>query len=156
MRVLVTGGAGYVGSVVVEELIAAGAETVVVLDDLSSGHARAVCAPARLVRGDIADADIVTRICRDDRIEVAVHMAASSIVGHSMTEPSRYYRNNVTKGLRLARCPGRRRGREAGFLLDHPAVYGEPPTSPVTEDLRPCPYEYLRKRSSRSSELSLV
>jgi UDP-glucose 4-epimerase len=138
MRVLVTGGAGYVGSVVVEELIAAGAETVVVVDDLSSGHARAVSAPARLVRGDIADADLVTRICRDDRIDVAVHMAASSIVGHSMSDPSRYYRNNVTKGLALLDALV---AAGVGKLVfsSTAAVYGEPAASPITEDFALAP-----------------
>jgi UDP-glucose 4-epimerase len=133
MRVLVTGGAGYVGSVVVEELLAAGADTVVVLDDLSSGHATAVSAPARLVRGDIADSDLVVRTCRDDRIDVVVHMAASSLVGQSMSDPSRYYRNNMTKGLALLDAlvtAGVRR-----FVFSSTAaVYGEPAASPITED----------------------
>jgi UDP-glucose 4-epimerase len=133
MRVLVTGGAGYVGSVVVEELVAAGAETVVVLDDLSSGHAAAVSKPARLVRGDIADGDLVGRTCRDDRIDVVVHMAASSLVGQSMSDPSRYYRNNMTKGLALldALVAG---GVRRFVFSSTAAVYGEPAASPITEE----------------------
>jgi len=138
MRVLVTGGAGYVGSVVVEELLAAGADAVVVLDDLSSGHARAVAPPARLVRGDVADGDLVARTCRDEQIDVVVHMAAKSLVGESMSDPSRYYRNNVTKGLALLDAlvtAGVRR-----FVFSSTAaVYGEPSASPITEqfDLAP-------------------
>jgi len=133
MRVLVTGGAGYVGSVVVEELLAAGAEAVVVLDDLSSGHAGAVSLPARLVRGDIADTDLVIRTCRDCRIDVAVHMAASSIVGESMSDPARYYRNNVTKGLALLDALVTA-GVGRLVFSSTAAVYGDPMVSPITEE----------------------
>lgn len=133
MRVLVTGGAGYVGSVVVEELLAAGAETIVVLDDLSTGHASAVTPPARLVRGDIGDAALVARICADARVDVVVHMAASSLVQRSMVDPAAFYRNNVTKGLSLLDAlvgAGVRR-----FVLSSTAsVYGEPLESPISED----------------------
>ena len=133
MRALVTGGAGYVGSVVVEELLEGGAESVVVLDDLSKGHAEAVVGPAVLVRGDIADADLVARTCRDHRVDVVVHMAASSLVGESVTDPSKYYANNVVKGLAFldaVRAAGVRR-----FVFSSTAaVYGEPDRSPITED----------------------
>src|SRR5438876_449000 len=78
MRVLVTGGAGYIGSVVVEELAAAGAEEIVVLDDLSSGHTAAVPAPVELYRGDIGDRALLGQICRAHRVDAVVHMAASS------------------------------------------------------------------------------
>ena len=101
MRVLVTGGAGYVGSVVVEELLHAGAAEVVVLDDLSAGHEAAMTPPARLVVGDVADGELVARACRDARVDAVVHMAASSLVGRSVREPAVYYRNNVTKSLAL-------------------------------------------------------
>jgi UDP-glucose 4-epimerase len=133
MRVLVTGGAGYVGSVVVEELIAAGADDVVVLDDLSAGHPGAVVRPARLVTGDIGDAELVARTCRDARIDVAVHMAASSLVGQSMTEPARYYRNNVTKGLAFVDAI-LSSGVRGVVFSSTAAVYGEPATSPISED----------------------
>jgi UDP-glucose 4-epimerase len=133
MRVLVTGGAGYVGSVVVEELVQTGAETVVVLDDLSTGHAPAVVAPARLVRGDIADARLVASLCGEARIDVVVHMAASAVIGRSMVDPAGYYRNNVTKGIALLDAlvgAGVRR-----FVFSSTAaVYGEPIASPIVED----------------------
>jgi UDP-glucose 4-epimerase len=132
MRTLVTGGAGYVGSVVVEELLASGAEEVIVLDDLSAGHAAAVVAPARLVQGDVADADLVRRVCGDARIDAVIHIAASSIVSQSVVDPARYYHNNLTKSLALLDAlvgAGVRR-----FVLSSTAaVYGEPAGSPITE-----------------------
>jgi UDP-glucose 4-epimerase len=133
MRVLVTGGAGYVGSVVVEELIAAGAQAVVVLDHLSTGHASAVKPPARLVVGDIADTALVAAICREAKIDVAVLMAASSLVARSTVDPAAYYRNNVANGLSLLDAlvgAGVRR-----FVFSSTAaVYGDPAGSPITED----------------------
>ena len=101
MRILVTGGAGYIGSVVVEELLAAGADRVVVVDDLSTGHEGAVVSPATLTCGDIADQPLVEKLCRGERIDAVVHMAASSLVAQSVADPARYYDDNVTKGLRL-------------------------------------------------------
>jgi UDP-glucose 4-epimerase len=134
MRVLVTGGAGYIGSVVVEELLAAGAERVVVLDDLSKGHAGAVLAPATLVRGNIGDAARVRDLCASERIDAVVHMAASSLVGESVTDPAKYYENNVVKALRLyeaLRAAGVRR-----FVFSSTAAtYGEPERSPIDETL---------------------
>lgn len=131
-RTLVTGGAGYVGSVVVEELVASGAEEVVVLDDLSAGHASAVVASARLVRGDIADVDLVGRICRQSRIDAVVHMAASSLVGQSVVDPARYYRNNVTKSLALLDALVGA-GVHKFVFSSTAAVYGEPSGYPITE-----------------------
>ncbi len=132
VRVLVTGGAGYIGSIVVEELVGSGAERVVVLDDLSKGHAEAVTEPARLVRGDIADAALVSALCRDEGLTSVVHLAASSLVGESVANPAKYYRDNVVKGLALLDAvvgAGVRR-----FVFSSTAsVYGEPATSPITE-----------------------
>ena len=135
MRALVTGGAGYVGSVVVEELLAAGAERVVVLDDLSKGHAAAVVAPAELVRGDIGDAALVEGLCRAERIDVAVHMAARSLVGESMAQPAAYYDYNLQRGLRLLDAM-LAAGVKRLVFSSTAAVYGEPASSPITED---CP-----------------
>jgi UDP-glucose 4-epimerase len=137
-RVLVTGGAGFVGSVVVEELLAQGAERVVVLDDLSKGHEAAVVAPARLERGDIADTELVARLVRDERLDAVVHLAASSLVGESVENPGKYYANNVVKGLALLDAvvgAGVRR-----FVFSSTAaVYGEPAHSPITEDAATAP-----------------
>jgi UDP-glucose 4-epimerase len=137
-RVLVTGGAGYIGSVVVEELLSSGAESVVVLDDLSKGHAAAVVAPARLERGDIADAELVGRLCREGALDAVIHLAASSVVGESMQNPAKYYRDNVVKSLALLDAvvaAGVRR-----FVFSSTAsVYGEPEGGPITESFATAP-----------------
>ncbi|MEO8207861.1 MAG: UDP-glucose 4-epimerase GalE [Chloroflexota bacterium] len=137
MRILVTGGAGYVGSVSVERLLAAGHE-VVVLDDLSAGHASAVPSPAHLSRGTFGDRNMVAHLLRDERIEAVLHCAAKSLVGESMRDPALYYANNVVGGVALLDAM-----RDAGVMRivfsSTAAVYGVPESSPITEDapLRP-------------------
>jgi UDP-glucose 4-epimerase len=138
MRVLVTGGAGYVGSVVVEELLAAGAERVLVLDDLSKGHAGALVEPATLVRGDIGDAELVQGVCRAERIEVVVHMAARSLVGESVAAPAIYYDVNLQRGLRLIDAMLAAGVRRMVFSSTA-AVYGAPAASPITEEFPTAP-----------------
>ena len=138
LRALVTGGAGYVGSVVVEELIAAGAERVVVLDDLSKGHAAAVTTPATFVQGDVCDGALVRRICEENGIDAVVHMAASSLVGESVTAPKKYYANNVTKGLALLDALVDA-GVKRFVFSSTAATYGEPEVVPITEDLPTAP-----------------
>jgi UDP-glucose 4-epimerase len=132
VRLLVTGGAGYIGSVVVEELLRSGAEHVVVLDDLTKGHAEAVVAPAHLVRGDIADTALVTRLCKDERLGAVIHLAASSLVGESVQDPGKYYRDNVVKGLALLDAVVAAGVRRFVFSSTA-AVYGEPAGHPITE-----------------------
>lgn len=133
MRALVTGGAGYVGSVVVEELLEAGAERVVVLDDMSKGHASAVVAPATLVRGDAGDRERVTALCREHAIDVVVHMAARSLVGESMAKPAAYYEANLVGGLALLDAMVAARVGRLVFSSSA-AVYGEPAATPIEED----------------------
>jgi len=130
--VLVTGGAGFIGSVVVEELLATGCDRVIVLDDLSTGHAESVVAPALLLRGDIADTALVARILREERIEAVIHLAASSSVAESMANPAKYYVNNVVKSLALLDNVVKTGVRRFVFSSTA-AVYGEPPISPITE-----------------------
>src|SRR4051794_2333127 len=91
MRVMVTGGAGYIGSVVTEELLRAG-HTVVVYDNLSGGFRDAVTAPATLVEGDLLDGRALDGALRQHRIEAVVHMAGLIAVGESMLHPEVYYR----------------------------------------------------------------
>jgi len=131
MRVLVTGGAGYIGSVVVEVLLARG-HHVVVLDNLVKGHVDAVPPGTPFVRADLLDGEAVLAALRDHRVDAVVHMAAFSLVGESVQEPARYYRNNVEASLGLLAAM-----REAGvgrFVLSSTAaVYGEPAKQPIEE-----------------------
>ena len=132
MRVLVTGGAGYVGSVVVEALLADG-HAVVVLDDLSSGHREAVAPAAGFVRADLRDREALRRTLRAPGFDAVVHMAADSRVGESMARPDLYYDNNVGAGLTLlgvlAEC-----GVTRLVFSSSAAVYGAPADQPIAED----------------------
>ena len=92
-RVLVTGGAGYIGSHVVRQLRERGDE-VVVFDNMETGH-RGAISDARLVVGNIADSDHIAQTCREYAIEGAMHFAAYKAVGESMERPARYFANNV-------------------------------------------------------------
>lgn len=100
MRILVDGGAGYIGSVVTDELVAVG-HTVTVLDNLSKGHRDAVSPDAHFIEGDLQDTELLKNVFREHRIEAVIHLAASSLVGESVTNPSKYYRNNVIAGCSL-------------------------------------------------------
>ena len=92
MNVLVTGGAGYIGSVVTEECLRANFR-VTVPDNLSKGHRRAVASEAAFIEGDPADGEMVERVLRENEIEAVIHLAADSQVGESVTNPAKYYRN---------------------------------------------------------------
>ena len=100
MRVLVTGGAGYIGSVVTEQLVKDDHE-VVVYDSLYKGHREAVVSGARFVEADLRDRDTLVETLRDAKIEAVIHMAADSLVGESYVNPAKYYDNNLTTGLVL-------------------------------------------------------
>jgi UDP-glucose 4-epimerase len=133
MRVLVTGGAGYVGSTTVETLHEAGHQ-VVVLDDLSTGHREAVIDGVELEVGSYGDAGTVARILDRHKIEAVLHCAAKSQVGESMVDPAKYYRENVAGGVTLLeglRLAGVRRI----VFSSTAAVYGMPDHTPITEDM---------------------
>ncbi len=137
MRVMVTGGAGYVGSVSVERLVAAGHD-VLVLDDLSTGHGGSVPAGVRLVRASFGDPDDVARAMAEHGTDAVLHCAAKSLVGESVTNPAKYYRANVVGGVMLLEAM-RRRGVRRLVFSSTAAVYGTPDMTPITEDapLRP-------------------
>jgi UDP-glucose 4-epimerase len=130
VRVLVTGGAGYIGSVVASQLVEAGHETTV-LDDFSKGHREAVPEGARLVHGNLMDAGFV-RETLSAGFDGVLHFAALSLVGESVEQPERYYRNNVCGTLNLLEAMG-----EAGIgqlvFSSTAAVYGEPEEVPIEE-----------------------
>lgn len=132
MRVLVTGGAGYIGSVVTEELLKDGHQ-VVVYDNLSKGHRQAVASAAPFVEADLLDADTLRRTLKDERIDAVVHMAASSLVGESVANPAEYYRNNLVAGLGLADAMRETDVRHIVFSSTA-ATYGEPEKQPIEED----------------------
>ncbi len=136
-RILVTGGAGYVGSVSVAAFLAAGHE-VVVVDDLTTGHRAAVPAGARLHAGTYGDADTVGRLLADERIEAILHCAARSLVGESIADPAKYYRDNVAGGVALLEA-ARTVGVARIVFSSSAAVYGTPDSTPIPEDapLRP-------------------
>lgn len=131
MRVLVTGGAGYIGSVVTEQLVNDG-HRVVVYDNLAKGHLQAVIAGAEFVEGDLLEADKLRQTLDDNRIEAVIHMAAYSLVGESCEEPSKYYRNNVVAGLVLLDAM-RDCGVNRIVFSSTAATYGEPEAQPIFE-----------------------
>ena len=100
MNLLVTGGAGYVGSIVTEELLK-DSHKVIVLDNLQQGHKGAVLPEAEFVPADICDAQALEDVFLRFKIDAVMHMAAETVVEYSMTDPKRYFRNNVVGGMNL-------------------------------------------------------
>jgi UDP-glucose 4-epimerase len=132
MAILVTGGAGYIGSVMVELLRARG-ERVVVLDSLSRGHREAVPPDVSFYEGGIGDGGLVARIARENDIESCVHFAALAYVGESVTEPALYFENNVAQGIALLDALLKAEVRRLVFSSTC-ATYGEPQQIPISED----------------------
>jgi UDP-glucose 4-epimerase len=136
MKVLVTGGAGYIGSIVASDLLSEGHE-VVVLDNLERGHRAAVPAGARFVRADLREAEAVQRALSDD-FDGVLHFAALALVAESVSHPERYYRTNVVGTLNLLEAM---RATDVNRLVFSStcAVYGQPDEVPISEDAGPRP-----------------
>ena len=130
MTVLVTGGAGYIGSITVRAIRASG-RGVVVLDTLENGH-RAAVGDAPFVQGDVADSALVEKLCREHGVDEVVHFAAYKAVGESMENPGKYFSNNVTGSQRLLEAL-HGVGVDRVVFSSTAAVYGTPDTVPVRE-----------------------
>lgn len=131
MRVLVTGGAGYIGSVVAEELAKGGHEPIV-YDSLYKGHREAILPDVDFVRADLADSKILRNTFATQRIDAVIHMAADSLVGESCVHPAKYYRNNIVTGLILLDAM---REFEVSRIVfsSSAATYGQPEKQPIEE-----------------------
>src|SRR6266700_2657820 len=137
MTVLVTGGAGYIGSHMVYALVAAG-ERVVVLDNLTTGFDWAIAEGVPLTQGETGDQELVARIIKAHGIEAIIHFAASIVVPDSVADPLGYYKNNTVNSRALIECAVK--GGVKHFIFSSTAaVYGNPARVPVTEDDAPAP-----------------
>lgn len=164
MTVLVTGGAGYIGSHMVLELVDAG-EQVVVLDNLSTGFAWAVPQGVPLIVGDFGDEALVARLLREHDVTAIIHFAAKIVVPESVADPLGYYFNNTAMARSLIACAVAH-GVKHFIFSSTAAVYGDPARSPVTEDepLQPMsPYgrsklmvEWMLEDVSRAHPMSHV
>ena len=136
-RVFVAGGAGYIGSACTEYLLDKGYE-VTVFDDLITGHRSAVDPRARFVRGNLEDRDLLIPLVRDGKFDAIMHFAAFSLVGESMTDPGKYFRNNLANAINLADAAVA--GNVRSFVFSSTAAtFGQPETSPIREHDRQIP-----------------
>ena len=131
MNILVTGGAGYIGSVVVEELIRDGHD-VTVYDNLSKGHLESVTPGAEFVKAELLDSETLTTTLLRRNVAAIIHMAADSLVGESVAQPHKYYQNNVVAGLAMLAAMGNA-GVTRLVFSSTAAVYGEPAKQPIEE-----------------------
>jgi UDP-glucose 4-epimerase len=131
MAILVTGGAGYIGSVTTE-LLGARGEKVVVLDNLSRGHRLAVAPEVPFFEGNVGNRELITRIVREYDIDACIHFAAFAYVGESVTNPALYYENNLEQGIRLLGALIGAGVRRIVFSSTC-ATYGEPLRIPIDE-----------------------
>lgn len=131
MKILVTGGAGYIGSHVLKRLLEAGHDTVTI-DNLKKGHKKAVLG-GEFIEGDIGDKELLQSIFTEHDIKGVVHLAADSLVGESMEDPGKYYNNNVAKALNLLEAMVEN-NVDYFVFSSTAAVYGEPEAVPIVEE----------------------
>ncbi len=137
MNILVTGGAGYIGSIVTAELVESG-EQVVVFDNLSMGHRQAVHPGATFVQGDLADRAALDGVFATHHIDAVMHFASYTLVGESMEQPFKYIGDNVTNGLNLLRAAVQAGVRR--FILSSTAnLFDQPERMPIDEEERIIP-----------------
>src|SRR5881396_510240 len=137
MRIFVTGGAGYIGSVCAEQLLNEGHE-VAIFDNLSEGHRRAVDPRARFIEGDLALRDQIETALSSCRSDAVMHFAANALVGESMQNPSKYFRNNISNGLNLLDAVISA-GVEKIIFSSTCAIFGPPERVPIDEAMTPRP-----------------
>ena len=131
MHLAITGGAGYIGSVVAELALAEG-HTVVVIDNLQEGHRAAVPAGCRLIVANFADPAALEQALGERRVDAVLHLAAETTIEYSQTDPARYFANNLTRGLALLDAM-RLHGVDRLIFSSTAATYGEPVDVPMTE-----------------------
>src|SRR3954469_5256167 len=133
MKILVVGGAGYIGSVCSELLLNEGHQ-VAIFDSLAEGHRAAVDERAEFIEGDLANAALIKEVMARVRPDAVMHFAASALVGESMQNPSKYFRNNVANGLNLLDAMVGA-GVERLVFSSTCAIFGRPERVPIDEDL---------------------
>ncbi len=136
MAILVTGGAGYIGSHTAAELLDAG-EEVVILDNLQKGHQGAILG-GKFHKGDIRDDEFLDKVFKENEIEAVIHFAADSLVGESVGDPLKYYNNNMVSSLRLL-SKMKEYGVKNIVFSSTAATYGEPENTPILETDRTLP-----------------
>ena len=137
MSILVCGGAGYIGSHAVHQLVEKG-EDVVIVDNLQTGHRDALNPKAKFYEGDIREASVLDKIFTENKIEAVIHFAANSLVGESMEKPLKYFNNNVY-GMQVLLEAMVRHHVDKIVFSSTAAVYGEPKKIPIMEDDETCP-----------------
>lgn len=137
MHILVTGGAGYIGSVIVEELVTAG-HHVIVYDNLVKGHLEAIHPEATFVRANLAERDHLLRALETEQIEAVIHLAAFSLVGESVAHPERYFENNVSGSLAVLNSLVQA-GVKRFVFSSTAALYGEQEEMPISENAQTQP-----------------
>lgn len=132
MRILVTGGAGYIGSVIVKRLVSEGCD-VVVFDNLSKGHKEAVHPKAVLVKADLSDSKELGKVFKKHKFDAVIHMAAFSEAGESVQNPAKYFDNNIVNGINLLNAMLKHDCKRIVFSSSA-GVYGNPKKVPIVED----------------------